>query len=161
MNDIKNPTRSRTFRLITIAASGLGSFVLGLWGFRLGLGSEIAGIPADLMSGVLAALCALAAAFAAMAFFAGIEESATYVYQETQLDKLTGLQARTAMIGKIAAAASETIRNGEPVFLIDIDIDRFKQINEAIGYSHGDQLIRAFAKRLRELLPESTDVDFH
>lgn len=158
MTEIRNPTRSRTFRLITIAASGLGSFVLGLWGFRLGLGEGIAGIPVELMSGILAALCALAAAFAAMAFFAGVEESATYVYQETHLDKLTGLQARTAMIGKIADAASATIRSGEPVFLIDIDIDRFKQINEAIGYSHGDQLIRAFAARLRELLPENTEM---
>ena len=30
------------------------------------------------------------------------------------------------------------------MFLIDIDIDRFKQINDAIGYSQGDELIRAF-----------------
>ena len=42
-----------------------------------------------------------------------------------------------------------TIRTGEPVFLIDIDIDRFKQINDSIGYSQGDELIRAFAERLQ------------
>src|SRR5690606_22139008 len=56
----------------------------------------------------------------------------------------------------IAEAASETTRTGKPMFLIDIDIDRFKQINDSIGYSQGDQLVRAFARRLRELLPEGT-----
>ena len=151
-----NPTRSKTFRLITIGASGIGSFVLGLWGFQFGYGGEIAGLPSEVLGGVLAALCALAASLAAMSFFAGIDESASYVYQETQLDKLTGLLARTAMVGKIAEAASATIRSGKPMFLIDIDIDRFKQINDSIGYSHGDQLIRAFAKRLAEQLPANT-----
>lgn len=62
------------------------------------------------------------------------------------------------MVGKIAEAASATIRNGKPVFLIDIDIDRFKQVNDSIGYSQGDQLIRAIARRLREILPVTVDM---
>ena len=41
----------------------------------------------------------------------------------------------------------------EPVFLIDVDIDRFKHINDSIGYSQGDELIRAFARRLKEIMP--------
>ena len=44
MPTIKNPNRSPTFRLITIAASGLGSFVIGLWGLKLGFGDSIAGM---------------------------------------------------------------------------------------------------------------------
>lgn len=153
-----HPARSTTFRLLTIAASGAGSFMLGLWGLKFGFGGQVAGLPADVLGAVLATLCALAAALAAMSFFAGVDESATYVYQETQIDKLTGLHARTAMVGKIAEAASATIRSGEPMFLIDIDIDRFKHINDSIGYSQGDQLIRAFARRLKELLPEKTEM---
>ena len=158
MEETKNPTRSPVFRLVTIAASGIGSFVLGIWGMKLGLGSNMSGLSAEMIGGVLAALCALAASVAAMSFFAGVDESASYVYQETQIDKLTGLHARTAMVGKVAEAASATIRTGKPAFLIDIDIDRFKQINDAIGYSQGDQLIRAFARRLKELLPENTEM---
>lgn len=158
MESASNPTRSPLFRLVTIAASGIGSFVLGLWGLKLGFGGQVDGLSGDLLAAVLAALCALAASLAAMSFFAGVDESASYVYQETQIDKLTGLHARTAMVGKIAEAASATIRSGEPVFLIDVDIDRFKQINDSIGYSQGDQLIRAFAKRLKEILPENTEI---
>lgn len=39
------------------------------------------------------------------------------------------------------------------MFLIDIDIDRFKQINDAIGYTQGDELIRAFTKRMQACVP--------
>ena len=151
MPAVSNPNRSPVFRLITIASSGLGSFVLGLWGLKFGFGDNITGMPTDVIGSIIAALCALAAAGAALSFFAGVDESVDYVFNETHIDKLTGLAARPAMVGKIAEAASATIKTGEPVFLIDIDIDRFKQINDSIGYSQGDELIRAFAKRLQGL----------
>jgi diguanylate cyclase (GGDEF)-like protein len=149
-----NPKRTPVFRLLTIASSGIGSFILGIWGLKLGLGDGFAGISADMMVAIMAALCALAASVAAMSFFAGVDESADFVFTETHFDKLTGLLARPAMVGKIAEAACATSRTGEPVFLIDIDIDRFKQINDAIGYSQGDELIRAFTKRLKTCVPQ-------
>ena len=155
MQAVANPNRSRVFRLITIASSAMCSFIIGLWGLKLGFGDSIAGIPTDVIGSIVAPLCALAAGGAALSFFAGVDESVDYVFAETQVDKLTGLNARVAMIGKIAEAAVATVRSGEPVFLIDIDIDRFKHINDSIGYSQGDELIRAFSNRLRASLPEN------
>ncbi|MEP9386844.1 bifunctional diguanylate cyclase/phosphodiesterase [Mesorhizobium sp. KR9-304] len=155
MPAVSNPNRSPVFRLITIASSGLGSFILGLWGLQFGFGDGVAGMPAEVVGGILAGLCALAAGAAAMSFFAGVDESVSYVVNETHFDKLTGLLSRPAMIGKIAEAAQSTIKTGEPVFLIDIDIGRFKQINESIGYNKGDELVRAFAQRLRASLPDN------
>ena len=148
-----NPKRGPMFRLITIAASGLCSFILGLWGLNYGFGGDLAGLPAGAVGAIVAGLCALAAAGSAMSFFAGVDEAAGYVYNETHFDRLTGLFARTAMVGKIAEAASAAVRTGEPMFLVDIDIDRFKQINDSVGYSQGDDLIRAFTARLKENLP--------
>ncbi|KAA3450419.1 bifunctional diguanylate cyclase/phosphodiesterase [Mesorhizobium sp. SARCC-RB16n] len=153
MAAVSNPKRTPVFRLLTIASSGIGSFVLGIWGLKHGLGAGFAGISADMMVSIMAALCALAASVAAMSFFAGIDESADFVFNETHFDKLTGLLARPAMVGKVAEAACATSRTGEPVFLIDIDIDRFKQINDAIGYTQGDELIRAFTQRLHSCVP--------
>lgn len=155
MQAVSNPKRTPMFRLLTIASSGMGSFVLGLWGLKYSFGDNLAGMPVGTMICIVAALCALAAAGAASSFFAGVDESAEYVFKETHFDKLTGLLARPAMVGKIAEAACATSKTGEPVYLIDIDIDRFKQINDAIGYSQGDELIRAFTKRLKTCLPES------
>lgn len=156
MKAVANPSRSLPFRLITIGASGLFSFVIGLWGLRVAFGSSFAGVPTDTIGAAIAALCALAAGVAALAFFAGVDESADYVFQETHFDKLTGFHSRASMIGKIAEAAVRTIRTGEPMFLIDIDIDRFKLINDSIGYTQGDELVRAFAARLRASLPQGT-----
>lgn len=154
MPAVRNPKRTPLFRLLTIGSSGIGGLVLGLWGLKLGFGDGLAGMEAGTVVGIMAALCALAAAAAPLSFFAGVDESADYVFRETHFDKLTGLLSRPAMVGKIADAACATSKTGEPVYLIDIDIDRFKHINDAIGYSHGDGLIRAFAKRLRAQMPK-------
>jgi diguanylate cyclase (GGDEF)-like protein len=154
MPAVSNPNRGPLFRLITIASSGLGSFIVGLWGAQFGFGDGVAGMPAEAIGAIIAGLCALSAAGASLSFFAGVDESADYVFKETHFDKLTGLLARTAMVGKIAEAAQATVKSGEPVYLIDIDIDRFKHINDGIGYSQGDELIRAFTQRLRASLPE-------
>jgi diguanylate cyclase (GGDEF)-like protein len=154
MPAVSNPNRGPVFRLVTIASSGLGSFILGLWGLKFGFGDGVAGMPAEAVGAILAALCALAAAGASLSFFAGVDESASFVFNETHFDKLTGLLARPAIVGQIAEAAQSTIRTGEPVFLIDIDIDRFKHINESVGYSQGDELIRAFTQRLKASLPK-------
>ncbi|CCV03227.1 hypothetical protein MESS2_1030084 [Mesorhizobium metallidurans STM 2683] len=105
------------FRLLTIASSGIGSFILGLWGLKFGFGDGLAGMQTGTMIGIIAALCALASAGAALSFFAGVDESADYVFKETHFDKLTGLLARPAMVGRIADAASATMKTGEPVFL--------------------------------------------
>lgn len=153
MAAVSNPKRTPVFRLLTIASSGVGGFILGLWGLKLNIGEGLAGLSISTTFAITAALCALAASGAAMSFFAGIDESTDFVFNETHFDKLTGLLVRPAMVDTIAEAARTTIRTGDPMFLIDIDIDRFKQINDAIGYSQGDELIRAFANRLKACVP--------
>ncbi len=153
-----NPTRTPAFRLITIATSGLCSFVLGIWGLKLGFGDSVAGMSVEVVGAMIGALFALAAAGSSMSFFAGVDESAGYVFTETHFDKLTGLLTRPAMVGSIAEAAQATITSGKPVYLIDIDIDRFKHINDSIGYSQGDELVLAFTKRLRGCLPQSAAI---
>ncbi len=154
----QDPSRTPIFRLITIASAGLGSFLIVLWGLKFSFGDGLAGLPADAVGAMIAALCTLAAAGGVVSFFAGVDESAEYVFNETQVDRLTGFHSRTAMIGKIAEAAIQSERSGKPIFLIDIDIDRFKQINDAIGYSQGDELISTFAARLKEHVPHPAEI---
>ncbi len=153
-----NPRRSTVFRLSTVLAVGIGSFLLGRWALDMAFGGKVSDLPSTLLVAVIASLCALAAAGSAISFFAGVDESANFVRQETEVDKLTGVHSRIAMIGRIAECAARTVQDGKPSFLIDIDIDRFKQINDAIGYSQGDELIRAFAARLREHLPSDIEM---
>ncbi len=158
MQEPTQPFRTPVFRLLTIGAAGIGSFIIGLWGLRYGMGDQIAGMPAEVIGAIIASLCALAAAGSSMSFFAGVDESASYVFRETQTDKLTGLNSRTAMIGKIAEAAVMVSRTGKPVYLIDIDIDRFKHINDSIGDQQGDELLKLFATRLQDNLPDGIEI---
>lgn len=127
--------------------------MLGVWGVQTGFGGQPGALHLELLGGLVATLCALAAIVASLSFFAGIDESAEYVFNETQIDKLTGFHARVSMIGKIAETVSRTTRTGEPAYMIDIDINRFKQINDSIGYQAGDELIAAFSHRLKSLVP--------
>lgn len=149
MSDNYNPNRSSRFRLITIASAGIGSFLIGTWGLGAAIRHNIDNFNPTTLIAIISGLCALAASIAAMAFFAGVDESADFVRKETQFDKLTGLPTRATMHGMIRDALEETRRTGSPVFLVDIDVDRFKHINDAIGYTQGDELIRLFAERLQ------------
>ena len=59
MPAVSHPSRSPVFRLITIASSGLGSFILGLWGLQFGFGDGVVGLPAEVVGAVIAGLCAI------------------------------------------------------------------------------------------------------
>ena len=65
-------------------------------------------------------------------------------------DKLTGLLNRAGLEREI-----ELMRNDHPrtnLTLFFIDLDGFKQINDTHGHSTGDQLLRAVAEQLLELV---------
>lgn len=158
MPAVSNPSRTPLFRLVTIGSSGLGSFVIGLWGLKFGLGDNIVGMPVEIAGAIIASLCALAAAGASLSFFAGVDESVSYVVRETHFDRLTGFLTRPAMVGRIAEAAQATVKSGIPAFLIDIEIDRFKHINDSIGYGQGDELVLAVARRMRSRLPAGVEI---
>ncbi|TIW50352.1 MAG: bifunctional diguanylate cyclase/phosphodiesterase, partial [Mesorhizobium sp.] len=57
MSAVSNPKRTPLFRLLTIGSSGMGSFILGIWGLKFGFGDGLAGMPAGTMAGIIAALC--------------------------------------------------------------------------------------------------------
>ena len=68
-------------------------------------------------------------------------------------DNLTGLPNRKLFLDRLTAVlgfcrADETLR---PTVLV-IDIDRFKQVNESVGFSSGDSILLTLARRLGRLL---------
>ncbi len=62
------------------------------------------------------------------------------------LDPLTGLLNRRAFLGHAIG------RPGSQTLLI-LDLDRFKQVNDAIGHDGGDEVLRTVARTLRGLVP--------
>ncbi|MGI9382425.1 MAG: putative bifunctional diguanylate cyclase/phosphodiesterase [Methyloligellaceae bacterium] len=64
-------------------------------------------------------------------------------------DALTGLPKRELFLDELQPALERRTESGEPVAVLYIDLDRFKEINDTLGHATGDALLEQFAARLR------------
>jgi diguanylate cyclase (GGDEF)-like protein len=64
-------------------------------------------------------------------------------------DELTDLPNRTLLLGLIDQAVIRHRHNGRQFSLLLIDLNRFKEINNALGHFYGDFLIQKVANRLQ------------
>ena len=72
-------------------------------------------------------------------------------------DQLTGLPNRNSLNDRLGLALTRANRSHDPVALLFIDLDGFKQINDEFGHAAGDEVLREVARRL-PLAVRATDV---
>lgn len=65
-------------------------------------------------------------------------------------DPLTDLMNRYKFIEDLSSAIHEAAHTSQQIAIMFLDLDRFKQINDSLGHSIGDQLLRHVAKRLED-----------
>ncbi len=73
-------------------------------------------------------------------------------------DSLTGLPNRTLFHERVEHARLLAKREGVNVAVIFLDLDRFKEINDALGHASGDALLIEVGNRLKNVLRESDTV---
>ena len=66
-----------------------------------------------------------------------------------QHDLLTGLANRALFSEKLEDAAKRLQRHGTTFTVLMLDLDKFKNVNDTLGHSAGDQLLVEVAQRLR------------
>ena len=75
-----------------------------------------------------------------------------------QHDPLTDLPNRELFHDRLDVAMARARREGEPLALLYIDLDRFKRVNDNYGHDAGDMLLREVAARLRQCVRESDTI---
>lgn len=67
-------------------------------------------------------------------------------------DGLTGLANRAAFRARSAEALISAQQSGEPVAVLFLDLDRFKDVNDTLGHHYGDLLLSQVAQRFAAML---------
>ncbi len=92
-----------------------------------------------------------------VALFADITDLKEHQQQLERLahyDALTGIPNRVLLADRLQQAIAQSRRHQRSLAIVYLDIDGFKEVNDAHGHEVGDQLLVAIAQRLRDTLRE-------
>ncbi|MFZ3084290.1 EAL domain-containing protein [Rhodoferax ferrireducens] len=73
----------------------------------------------------------------------------------TRYDALTGLPNEAQFAEFLTAAIEAAKRPNRPFAVLQTNVERLSEINDALGFGHGDQLLREFGARLCVAAPAS------
>lgn len=117
--------------------------------------------PDELQLGLLQALAdSAAAALDNIALLDALEDrvrertqALQSAYQEFQqlalVDDLTGLRNRRGFFLLAEQQRRQVARSGDPAFIVFVDVDGLKDVNDTLGHEAGDQLLRQAARVLQ------------
>ena len=73
-------------------------------------------------------------------------------------DPLTNLPNRLLFNDRLTLAVAQAHRHNQRLAVLFLDLDRFKVINDSLGHSVGDELLRQVAERIQEYVREGDTV---
>ena len=86
-----------------------------------------------------------------------VEQLMAELDEAARTDRLTGLANRRGLEEDYRREAARSERTGDPIALVLIDLNRFKDINDVYGHAAGDHALIDIAERMRSVL-RATDV---
>jgi len=84
-----------------------------------------------------------------------LKEYESQLERMAKFDPLTGLPNRALLSDRLQQAIIQCDRIRSELAVLFIDLDGFKQVNDRFGHAIGDQLLKAVAGRLKDVMRES------
>lgn len=83
------------------------------------------------------------------------KQAAETIWRQANFDALTGLPNRSRFYDRLQQDIKIASRGDEKLALMFIDIDRFKEVNDSVGHSRGDRLLKLAAERLSSCVQDT------
>lgn len=87
-----------------------------------------------------------------------LREALVRVEANSRIDSLTGVANRRHLEEHLSSTWSMSRRSGAPISILMLDIDRFKQYNDTLGHSAGDECLRSIAQGIKDKLLREHDM---
>lgn len=76
------------------------------------------------------------------------KQTSARVYQLAYFDTLTGLPNRQSFLTELSTGIRRAEKNNTMLSVLYLDLDNFKRINDSLGHSLGDELLKTISKRI-------------
>ncbi len=155
--------RGPGFTLQAAAFITYGVLEFGVFGLvARGLGFKGATVPMVTIATADLVGCALVALGVVLVLLEDQREAAVTASEEVErlayYDTVTGLPNRALFADRLRVALAHAQRHRHKLAVLFLDIDRFKQINDSLGHTIGDHLLKAVAARLRATMRDEDTV---
>lgn len=137
--------RGRALAAITLFSMAASLLVTAL--IMRGLNVPAHGFGEGLMIAVLVPLVvAPAASYGYLVLLYELEAAHAQLARSAMRDSLTEIHNRRYLMERLSAETAKAARIGSPLALLMIDVDRFKDVNDAHGHPVGDIVLREVAR---------------
>jgi diguanylate cyclase (GGDEF)-like protein len=80
------------------------------------------------------------------------------LHRLSMYDMLTQVKNRRAFQQALDSEVSRSLRNSDPLSVMFVDLDHFKQVNDSYGHQVGDRALKAVAQKIHKMLRKTDHV---